>query len=237
MDQNQITQLTKRNHCVAFHEAGHAAGIHLNNQANQLPSVFFKIILSSHEAADAGNGDMAYQTPDDISIAKLEGGRLIETLPSSMDSLVLNLSSQKGPIIPLIDAYLLALDTDVINLMVGPLAQAKHVALTDNEPFNHQLVNVQALENYGGRFDLALIDDYLDRYCVDSKDKSDKLQALFNSAFAFVNNAANWAAISKLAQYILGCKDPVIACEKAVAIIEQSLHDSRNRRVLSSRWM
>jgi hypothetical protein len=48
----------------------------------------------------------------------------------------------------------------MINLLVGPLAEAKYVALRDNECFSNNLINVNALYNYGGTSDLVKVYDY-----------------------------------------------------------------------------
>ncbi len=57
LGQDKLVEQKKR---IAFHEAGHAAGIYLNNKSRQLPSVFFNIILKDmNGVADADV--MAYQ--------------------------------------------------------------------------------------------------------------------------------------------------------------------------------
>ena len=40
--QNKLIDYKQR---IAFHEAGHAAAIHLNNKARQLPPVFLELFL------------------------------------------------------------------------------------------------------------------------------------------------------------------------------------------------
>lgn len=79
---------------VAFHEAGHAVAIYLRNKQQQLPPVFFQIILDPHASA-------AFQHN---YLAKVEGGRLIETLPLSQAEL----SALDEP------AYLEAFEADII---------------------------------------------------------------------------------------------------------------------------
>jgi hypothetical protein len=225
-DGNGQDKLLRHKKCIVFHEAGHAAGIHLNNQANQLPSVFFKIMLNT--SGDAESGDMAYQSNDDNCIARVEGGRLIEPLPTSMASL----GSESTKYKELLTDYQLAFDTDIINLLIGPLAEAKYVAENDNEPFNHQLIHLKALGNYGGGADLAIVDDYLQSLPINQQQKTEKLSALFLAAFKFVTNEANWDAITKLANYILGSKKTVICREEVVSILEQSIGHFQNRKIL-----
>jgi hypothetical protein len=57
---------------------------------------------------------------------------------------------------PLVRDYLIASEADIINLLIGPLAEAKHVYNRDGELFNHKLVDLKLLKNYGGSSDLAL---------------------------------------------------------------------------------
>lgn len=214
---------------VAFHEAGHAAGIHLNNKARHLPPVFFKIIfkeLNNVTEADV----MAYQTSHDDCIARVEGGRLIELLPPSIDSLVRELTEYKEVMMQLVKDYMLAFEADIINLLIGPLAEAKYVADADDEMFNHQIVNLKALKNYGGSSDLALANEYLQSYFTDKQQRAEKLDELFTVAFNFVNNDANWAAISRLADYILGSRKNIIGCEEIVSMLDQSIAHFQNRR-------
>ncbi len=220
---------------VAFHEAGHAAGIHLNNKARQLPPVFFKIIfkdLAGVTAADV----MAYQTTHDDCVARVEGGRLIELLPPSIDGLVHDLTERNDAMVQLVKDYMVAFEADIINLLIGPLAEAKHVADTDDELFNHQLVNLKALKNYGGSSDLALAHEYLQSYSTDKQQRDEKLDELFTVAFDFVNNDAIWSAITKLADYILGSHKNIIGCEEIVSMLDQSVAHFQNRRTMVRCW-
>lgn len=215
---------------VAFHEAGHAAGIHLNNKARQLPAVFFKINfkeMSTVTAADV----MAYETTHDDCIARVEGGRLIELLPASVDGRLLELTEQGDEAAGcLSNGYRDAFEADIINLLIGPLAEAKYVAATDDELFNHQLVNLKALKNYGGSSDLALVNEYLQSFSADKQQRNDKLDELFTVAFNFVNNDENWAAITKLANHILAGSKNIIGCEEIVSILDQTVAHFQNRR-------
>ena len=202
---------------IAFHEAGHAAGIYLNNKAKHLPPIFFKIIFKDINDVTAADV-MAYQTSHDDCIAHVEGGRLIEILPPPLIKM------------ELAKEYMLAFEADIINLLIGPLAEAKHVADTDAELFNQQLVNVKALKNYGGSYDLALVNEYLQSLSVDKQQRDEKLDELFTVAFDFVNNAANWTAITKLADYILGSNKNIICCEEIMSIVDQSVEHFHSRR-------
>ena len=221
-------QLIKHKQRVAFHESGHAAGIHLNNKARKLPPVFFKIILKEMNGVAATNV-VAHQTIHGDCIARVEGGRLIE-IPPSFDSLVCDLTEHDDTLMQLVKDYMIAFEADIINLLIGPLAEAKYVADTDDELFNHKLVNLEALKNYGGSADIALANEYLHSFFTDKQQKDEKLAELFTVAFEFVNNAANWSAITKLADYILGSNKNIIYCEEIVSTLEQSIDHFQNRR-------
>lgn len=198
---------------IAFHEAGHAAGIHLNNKARQLPPVFFKIIfkdISGMMEAD----HMTYQTINDEYIARVEGGRLIELLPDTIDGAA---SATKA------NDYLIAFEADIVNLLIGPLAEARYVAHIDDEPFNHKLVNLKALKNYGGDSDLALVNKYLQNFFTEKEQEENKLNELFSTAFSFINDDANWIAIADLADYILSCQKNTIYCEEIISTLDQSI--------------
>jgi hypothetical protein len=224
---NKLIEYKQR---VAFHEAGHAAGIYLNNKARQLPPVFFKIIfkeMSSLNEMDV----MAYGTTHDDCVARVEGGRLIELLPPSMQSLENKIQEQNQEMAQLIKDYMIAFESDIVNLLIGPLAEAKYVADTDDEFFNHQIVNLKALKNYGGSSDLALAHEYLQSLSGDQQQKDEKLDALFTEAFNFVNKDENWMAITELANYILGSRKNIICCEDIISILDQSVdHFHKHRR-------
>ncbi|MDP3589561.1 MAG: hypothetical protein Q8R54_03375 [Methylobacter sp.] len=236
MKRNKITgilsqdKLIEHKQRVAFHEAGHAAGIHLNNKARQLPAVFFKIIFKEMNGVTAADV-MAYQTTHDDCIARVEGGRLIDLLPSSIDSLISEITEHNDATMQLVKDYKIAFEADIINLLIGPLVEAKHVAATDGELFNHKLVNLKALKNYGGSSDLALANEYLQSYSADKQQQADKLDELFNVAFDFVNNDANWFAIIKLADYVLGSSKNIIGCEEIVSVLDQAVNNFHNRRI------
>jgi PAS domain S-box-containing protein len=72
---------------VAFHEAGHAAGMYLNNKAPGLTPVSFKILFK--DMADAKAADvMAHQPNPNDFIPRVEGGRLFELVPFSPETRV-----------------------------------------------------------------------------------------------------------------------------------------------------
>jgi hypothetical protein len=225
MKRNNITdtpthnRLKQHKKCIAFHEAGHAAAIYLNNKAKKLPPVYFQIIFKGI------NGDedfdvIAYQATNDDSIARVEGGRLIESLPYSIDDLAHKLIDRNEAMTPLVKDYMIAFEADVINLLIGPLAEAKHVYNRDDELFNHQLVDLKALKNYGGGSDLALARQYLESLTASRQLQDEKLDELFIEATDFIHDCVNWTAITKLANYILKANKNMISYEEVVSVLE-----------------
>ena len=231
--QNQITtaltqaKLVEYKKCVAFHEAGHAAGIYLNNKAKCLPAIFFKISFTEMSRLTKVEV-MVEQNFKDHYIAQLKGGRLIEMLPPSLDSLVFKLTENNAAMVQLLTDYQVAFEADIVNLLIGPLAEAKHIAIHDNELFNLKLMNANALKNYGGNLGLALLNEYLHCFFA-NHEKEKKLEALFIEAFNFINNDANWAAIMKLADYIV-VRDTTIGYDEIVSMLDTSIASFKERR-------
>jgi hypothetical protein len=217
---------------VAFHEAGHAAGIYLNNKAQGLPPVFFKILFK--DMADAKSADAkAHQPNPNDFIARVEGGRLFELVPFSPETRVDEPTAPSNAMVQVVKHYMRAIEADITNMLIGPLVEAKYVADTDNELFNHQLVSLNALKNYGGSSDLALAKEYLQRFYADKQQKYDKLDELFTAAFNFINNDANWTAISNLANHILASNKNDIGYKEIVSILDQSVANFQNRETNS----
>jgi hypothetical protein len=212
----ELKQLT------AFHEAGHAAGIHLNNKARCLPPIAFKIVFKDVNSAVNANMQ-TYQSHHDNCSARVEGGRLIKLLPSFIDGPICELTEHRGSITQWEEDYRIKLEADIVNLLIGPLAEAKYVADTDDELFNHKLVNLKALKNYGGSSDISLANEYLKHLSNDKQRRDEILDELFMEAFNFVNNAENWAAISKLAGYIFESNKNIICHEEIVLMLDQAV--------------
>jgi len=197
---------------TAIHEAGHAAAIYLGNQQKGLPPVFFQIFtgLLNSEAQPSGFIGKA----SDRYVAKVEGGRLIHTLPSSFNEAIKDLSIAQR------HAYQHAFEADIINLLSGPIAEARYVALRDNEPVSPELVNINALQYYGGSSDLEIANEYLECFIDSDELKERKMTELFLAAFNFVSKRPNWLAITTLADYILASEENVIKCNEIIDILE-----------------
>lgn len=200
---------------IAFHEAGHAAAIYLYNKQKQLPPVYFQITIKALDRLNDSPLNTCSLVYDHYA-AVVEGGRLIHSLPVALIESTHYFSAVEQ------DAYQTAFEADMINLLIGPLAEAKHVAFRDDELFNAQLVNINALHNYGGTSDLEKVYEYLDTFIASRQRQEEKMIELFNNAFQFINSPVHWRAIERLADYILTNKDNIISCEEAIAVLDES---------------
>ncbi len=191
---------------TAFHEAGHAASIYIGNKEKQLPPVFFQIQITPPSKK---NGQ--------VYSAKVIDGHLIQDLP------VAGIESLESLSIEDRQDYQTAYEADVINLLVGPLAEAKYVLKRDDEPFSLDLLNTHGLNFYGGSSDTRKAYAYIEFFISSEKHREVKMHELFIQAFQFVENQNNWACVENLAQYLLNSKKEVLSCEEAVEIFDKSL--------------
>ncbi len=208
LDQDLIRQ-------IVFHEAGHAAAIHLYNKQKQLPPVYFQITIKNTDHS-LNHPFASRSVRHDHFVAAVEGGCLIHSLPVTLIESANYFSLDEQ------DAYRTAFEADMINLLVGPLAEAKHVALRDNERFNKNLINVNALHYYGGKSDLEKVNDYLENFIADKSLHEEKLAELFNKAFQFIDSPVYWKAIESLAGYLLDNTKNTISCEEVIGVLDES---------------
>jgi hypothetical protein len=208
----QIDQL-ELSRKTAIHQAGHAAAIYFGNKQKQLPPVFFRIIIRNYSC----------NTYDNNGQTKVEGGRLIHTLPWSFEEFSRSFSPNQEQV------YQQVFEADIINLLVGPLAEANYVAQRDNELISPRLVTVNALHNYGGASNLQIIHEYLQCSIKDRKEQEEKMTKLFWQAFDFINDWAHWNAITALANTILIHDKNIIDYEEVVSVLET--HFSLARRL------
>mgnify|MGYP006279536273 CR=1 FL=1 len=191
---------------IAFHEAGHAAGIYLYNKQKRLPALFFDI--QQHAAAL----DKPFTMQRDAFIAHVEGGYLIDNLPIDLLE-----SASFYSDVP-IDPYQASFEADMVNLLVGALAEAKHVALRDGLIFD--VSNVATLQVFGGASDLDKVYGYLERFVANAKQREILLINLLAKAWAFVNTPSNWLAIERLAEIILANPQQTISSEMVIAVLD-----------------
>lgn len=194
---------TELNQKTAIHEAGHAAAIYFGNREKQLPPVFFQIIL-----------DDCLHGPFENCLTKVEGGRLIHTLPCSLEDFAGDFTREQK------QAYQQAFEADIINLLVGGLAEANYVAQRDNELINPVLLPVDALHNYGGSSDLEIVDEYLNCFITDRAEQKKKISELYCAAFEFINDWRHWYSITALANYILSNDKSIIDYEEVATILD-----------------
>jgi hypothetical protein len=212
-------KLGQHKQCIAFHEAGHAVAIYLNNKARNLPPVFFQIIFNYSGNVSDYDG-LGFESIHDDSVARIEGGRLIQSFHPEVDGLVNELVEKNETIMPLVEDYINAFEADIINLLVGPLAEAKFVYNRDDEWFSYEMLNLNSLKNYGGDSDLALVREYVESLSKSKLLQNIKMDELFAIAFQFVNDASNWKAITKLADFILQSNKNIISCEDVVSLLD-----------------
>lgn len=204
---------------IVFHEAGHAAAIHFYNKQKNLPPVFFEITIK--QADNTPKSPFASRTDNHGHfVAIVEGGCLIDSLPISL------IESANYYSDGVQDTYQTAFEADMVNLLVGPLAEAKHCALRDKKPFNGEQVYANTLHNYGGKSDLEKVYAYLGNFIADNKRHEQILSGLFRQAFEFVDSATHWQAIERLADYIMGQPKDTIGSEEAIAVLEGQGHTS-----------
>ena len=196
---------------VAFHEAGHAAAIHIRNKQQQLPPIYFQIYINH---AYKGN-ECTYSAYENANayLTKIEDGRLIHTLPSSVAKALSDFTPAQQY------DYQIAFEADIVNLLAGPLSEANYIALRDDEPINPNLVHLDALHFYGGSSDIETINEYMDCLELSSAQRHAKLVALFLKAFAFIKDPANWRAILALAEYIISSQKNIILYEDVTSVL------------------
>ncbi|NOQ14009.1 MAG: hypothetical protein GQ583_05945 [Methyloprofundus sp.] len=189
---------------IIFHEAAHATAIYFNNKTRNLPAVFFQIMINDIKSEQEENSAVS-RTVDPGYAAKIKGGRLIQSFLPPDD---------------VTDDYMAAFEADIVNLLVGPLAEAKYVHEYDDEFFNRGLVNISALNNYGGGLDLALVNEYLQSLYPGKQEQDEKFHPLFTAAIDFVEDHNYWQAIHQLANYIYASNKSIIGFEEVNSILE-----------------
>lgn len=191
---------------TAFHEAGHAAAIHIENQQKRLPPVFFEILIKRPPTAD------------DHFSAQVIDGNLIQNLPIAMLESFATLSGSAS------HSCQQAYEADVVNLLAGPLSEAKYIHLRDAEQFNFKLIDKDALHNYGGFSDLEKVDAYLNSFIAAKEAREEKMQELLAQAFNFIDNPRNWRCILNLAHHIRDSRQEIISCDEAIGVLDDHLY-------------
>lgn len=188
---------------TAFHEAGHAAAIFLRNRRKQLPPIFFEIQI---KRPPSNNGRF---------FAKVIDGNLIHSLPIAVLESLSAVSGHEQ------HSCQRAYEADVVNLLVGPLAEAKHVAIRDGEVFNLELIRFETLSNYGGWSDLETALSYLEHFIASKATRDEKIVELLAEAYRFITAPKDWYCIQSLASYILESQHETISCDEVSGIVEK----------------
>ncbi len=207
---------------IAFHEAGYATAIYLNSKTCYLPAVFFQITVKDLNGTSEER-QTSYRVSHDKCMVSVEGGRLIESVLPSID----HAQDTPDEVGALIEDEMIAFETDIINLLIGSLAEAKYVAEIDDEPFNQKLVHLHALKNYGGNTAIALTADYLQRFSICKQTQDKKRHELLNVAFNFINDQAHWLAITLLANTIINSDNKIISAEEVAAIANNAIMSTK----------
>jgi hypothetical protein len=123
-----IEKISKK---MAYHQAAYVTAIHFGNQQKQLPPVHFQVAIKPQVQDKQPTNRLTGMIEGIFSkcAVKTEGGRLIQFLPMRFSEAVQNLSWYQQA------EYRCAFEADVTNLLAGPLAEAKYIALRDGEVF------------------------------------------------------------------------------------------------------
>ncbi|NOU20982.1 MAG: hypothetical protein HOO93_04195 [Methyloglobulus sp.] len=204
--------IVKLDKSIAYRQAGHAVGICLGNRLKQLPPVYFQVTLTSRE--DAGQINNRYLPALSQYNASVEGGRLVQYLPSSFAEATRHLTWAQR------HEYQCAFDADVANLLAGIMAEAYYFSQHEGVAFNANLVYQLAQSSDGGRANMDLINGYLKCWSPDQADRQKKLADLFLATYRFVNEPSNWQTITFLADYLWGRPTGVVPCEDIIALVD-----------------
>ncbi len=219
-DKNGYTDHLELNWQTAFHEAGHVAAIYLENKRKSLPTIDFEIHVSKQDSNVLP------------LFAKVNGGRLVGDLTTVSQEDVANYRDSSDT-----DGYQRVYEADIINFLAGPLAEAKYVAIRDNEVFNINLLTPQALNHYGGNADLLEVMSYLEFFIPSPEQRKARLNALFAETFSFIQQPSNWKRITALAHHILNTGHENISCEQAIGVLEASVKNSHNAANLQAAFV
>jgi hypothetical protein len=119
------------------------------------------------------------------------------------------------------EVYWCAFEADVINLLTGPLAEAKYTAFRDGEIFNANLVNLLDLLYYGGNANLGVITENINCFATLSQTAA-RNWPNFSAAYGFVNKRSHLPAISTSAEFIWDEHKNIIHCEEMISLLESS---------------
>jgi hypothetical protein len=201
--ETDLSDFSEINRRSAFHEAGHAAAIYLENRRKNLPLVYFQIQTRSIDAVNAP------------IFSEISGGRQIGDglmLPGAAFAEKFSRAE--------LAAYKTAYEADIINFLAGPLAEAKYTLLKQHAKFCIENLGPDNLLSYGGYADLQEVAYYLRCALPTRQAREIALNALFREAFQFVQEFDNWKKISALAEYIVESAEDYICYEQVDAVFK-----------------
>ncbi len=205
-----VTEMDKK---AFYRVAGQAVAICHGNKQKQLPAVYFDILTKTgglFKSRSNLSTEKYIQNP-----AIIAGGRLIQSLPfcyaEATDSLSWFHQAE----------YRCAFEADISNLLTGPLAEVKYIALRDGGIFNAHSVNLRALHNYAGVQEMDLVNEYMACFMPNKAERKGKLAELLLAAFYFVNDSLNWRNITTLAAFIQerSGDSSIIHCEDVISLL------------------
>ena len=196
---------------IAYHVAGQCAAIYIGNKQKKLPAVHFDILINREQNNKPSESSLLSES---IDKAKIEGGRLIQSLPLAFAETTYFFTPLQK------EQYLCAMEADIFNMLAGTLAEAKYISLCDDEVFSAKLINLDAIRFYNESSQLELIYEYLE--CYSSYGGGRNLQNLFLNAFVFINKRSIWRAITNLAEFIPNANKSIITCEDIISLLEKN---------------
>jgi hypothetical protein len=199
---NGLSNHLELNRLNAYHAAGHATALYLENKRKNLPLIYFKIVINKQDSIPR------------LLFTKVSGGRLVGDLATITQEHVFNHWNATG-----FDSQQRIYEADIINFLAGFLAEAKYVAIRDNEAFNINLLTPHGLQNYGVDADMQEVMSYLEIFIPNPEKRAVRFEALFAEAFNFVEQDDNWKSIVALANYILNHATGYISCEQTIAVL------------------
>lgn len=190
-----------------FAVAARAAAIYFGNKQKKLPPVYFNIVFNKL-------ADVNIEIPCSNYFIGMEGGQLIHN--------VLLFSKENTRFFSGVQrlTYDLALEADIVNLLVGPMARCKYVSIRDRTPLNQASFSRDSANLYGSAREIDQINDYLNCFSGNKAANLKAINDLFRKAWDFINQPAYWFAISELANYILGNDKDILECDEIINVLK-----------------
>lgn len=204
----------------AFHNAGHLVAIYVNDGNKQLKHANFPIKLNDVNSVDTDSVHQAIRNGRRNGVFSNTGCSM-QSIAVAVEEASPGYFGASTAIDPDRETENL-LEAEIINLLAGPLAEARYIHDEDNEPMTHHLVDLEALKSYGGCEDLALVQENLSVLSQDPSECERKLAELFKTAFDFIVNELNWKVVSQLAESLYRKKS--MSYGEVVAMFEANQH-------------